>query len=81
MPKTKALHRVEMHRWDDVYGEWDHEATFRLFWRARAAAEALTAGNHEVYRLTDARIGEAFTFYYSRGQEVEAPADLSRVCV
>lgn len=47
---------VHLLRWDDVFQEWDHEASFRLWWRAELAAKALTAANSaDTYAVADAR--------------------------
>lgn len=70
---------VHLLRWDDVFQEWDHEASFRLWWRAELAAKALTAANSaETYAVADARNrppGEdAFTIFFQNGHEIEQPA-------
>ena len=76
MPTTsseKYPHKVELHRWDDVFGEWDHEATFRLFWRAEIAAKALTEDSRNTYKLVDTRVDTGngpTTLYFKDGREI-----------
>jgi hypothetical protein len=63
-------HLVELHRWDDVSAEWDHEATFRTLWRAKVAAEAMTDGDRRTtYRIDDNRSKTRYYFRYG----VEVP--------
>lgn len=67
---TPVLHAVHLYRWDDTFGGWDHEASFRLYTRAAKAAEALTLGSSHTFKVVDAREGEASTFYYRSGQRL-----------
>lgn len=64
---------VHIHRWDSLFGVWDHEASFRLHWRAQAAAKALalpTIHTQNLYRVTDTRDGARLTWFYHDGEEI-----------
>lgn len=77
--RQRAMHShaaVHLLRWDDVFHEWDHEASFRLWWRAELAAKALTAANSaDTYAVVDARhpAGQPSTavYFYQNGREVD----------
>lgn len=79
--RQRAMHShaaVHLLRWDDVFKEWDHEASFRLFWRAGLAAGALTAANNaDTYAVVDARQHKNrpsnLVYFFQNGHEVEQP--------
>lgn len=64
---------VYIYRWDDAFGDWDHEASFHLLRHADIAIKALQADRpQDLYRLVDTgprwNRGEPVTYYYRDGK-------------
>lgn len=67
---------VHLLRWDDIFKEWDHEASFRLWWRAELAAKALSvASRDDTYAVVDGRQHKdrpsTLVTFFQHGREVD----------